>query len=1090
MIVGRVRTLWTVTGLRSGTWAVLFTDLAESTEQRVRLGDWVGDALRQEHDAVVARAANVCGGIVVKSTGDGAMVAFSGAADAVAAAVRIQQGIERRNRDRDEPLGLRVGISLGDVSAEGDDLFGLAVNEAARVCALAAAGEILIADVVRTVGGSRVAEELVGRGEVELKGLAAPTRVWRVQWSPVADARSPFPSRLAAIDVVRFVGRREQSEVLRRVWRDVVAGRSQGVLVSGEPGIGKTRLAAEVGRLAYAEGGLVLYGRCEAELGVPFQPFAEALGWYCDNVDDVRFGRMPAELARLDDRVGSGASVALAPAVADPETSQFRLFEAVSSWLREVAEAQPLLLVLDDLHWATRPTLLMLRYVLEHVHDVRCGVVATYRDTDLDRQHPLAQLLPDLRRIVSEQRVVLRGLHESEVIELLNPHIDRDAVASALVLETEGNPLFVGEVLRDLAEAGRLIRDNDRWTLTGTVIGLRMPEGVKTVIGQRLARLGDTTNSLLRIAAVIGREFDTTMLIAATGDDEDTVVDNVEGALAARIVEEIGRDRYRFTHALVRNTLIDELSSARITRIHRAIAQAIEQLQPGDSSALARHWRESVGTDVPEKACRYALQAADNAFLRAAFDEAVQILSGAWEVVDGSGLPAEQQAALLAGLGDGWMASGNVPAARDAYALAAARLTGGPSLVRLALAFHGPARVEAADARDIPLLRRALDATDADDDPATAARLHAHIANATFESGPDKQTEAELAVALAERTADPRARYDAYHARFWIWGPTVALWERGEETLAAARQSGVVADILDAQRVAMLGAGQHGDYRRFAQLAHEHHELAEVSRRAFDRAFSRGILARIAMTAGDLVEAERLANESIELSDDGALLLGWNAIHTRCLVLRGQFDRLEAHDRSLQAVPLPRHVDTLFQLGRGRLLALRGKTGEAQSLLDEISRDDFAALAPVQDPVHTSQLAFLSDLITELDAESHAERLIALISPWRGQHLQLSLAEDCGPATLHLGKLERICGHINEAIANLDAALDELLRGEAWWKTCETRIELGLALHDLDPPRATALLDEAQAFAVQTQMPLLAARTRQEHTPPRRPKKT
>jgi class 3 adenylate cyclase/tetratricopeptide (TPR) repeat protein len=1062
-----------VAGLRSGTWAVLFTDLAGSTEQRARLGDAVGDALRREHDVAVARAANACGGVVVKSTGDGAMVAFSGAVDAIVAAVRIQQAIERRNRETAEPLGLRVGISLGDLSAEGDDLFGLAVNESARVCAVAAAGQILISEVVRTVAGTRVANELVDCGDVQLKGLAMPTKLWRVEWAPAPYAPLPFPARLSTTDTVRFAGRREQSVALQRLWRKVVAGRSQAALVSGEPGIGKTRLAAEVARLAHAEGGLVLYGRCEDELGIPFQPFAEALGWYCDNIDGASFGRSPAELGRLDDRVFSHTSVASAPGSVDPETAQWRLFDAAASWLRELAEEQPVMLVLDDLHWATRATLLMLRHVLEHTGDVPLLAVVTYRDTDLDRQHPLAELLPDLRRHANEQRIVLRGLDESEVLELLDTDDVTRNVAAALVLETEGNPLFVGEVLRDLTESGHLVRRGDHWTITDQVVELRIPEGVKAVIGQRLARLGDTANSVLRVAAVIGREFDTELLIAATGNDANHVLDAIEGALIARIVEEIGRDRYRFTHALVRNTLVDELSSARATRIHRSIAESIEEMRPTDASELALHWREAVGADVAEKARRYGQEAADNAMSRAAFDEAVQILSSAWDVVEDSEVTAGDQAALLEALGNAWMAAGNVQAARDAYALAAERLPDGPRLASIALAFHGPARVEAVDGRLTPLLRRALSATDADDDPATTARLHAHLALAMNEWTPKLQTEVDVAVELAERSADARARYDAYSARFWIWGPSAPVWQYGEEVLEAALEVGVLSNILDAQRLAIIGAGQHGDYERVADLARENHELAEASRRVIDRAFSWGILARMAITAGDMAEAERLTNEPVSLSDDPAIMLGWSVIYTRCLFLRDQLQQLVAHERSLQALPLPRHVGTLAKLALARSLAFSRESAEAQAILDEVATHDFAVLAPVQDPLHSSQLALLTELVTELAATSHAEQLIELVAPWRGQHLQISLGEDCGPATLHVGKLERISGRIDEAIADLEAALDDTVRGGAKWKACETRIELGVALRDVDVARATALLEEARQFAQHAQMPLL-----------------
>ena len=173
--------------LRAGTWTVLFTDVVGSTDQRVRLGDAAVDEMRREHDAIVARALAAHGGELVKGTGDGALCAFGAAADALAAAVAIQQRLERRNRDAPEQLRLRVGVSLGDLAFEDGDLHGLAAHEAARVCASAEAGEILVSDVVRTVAGSRAGCELIARGELELKGLPTPVRVWR--WpSPRQDA--------------------------------------------------------------------------------------------------------------------------------------------------------------------------------------------------------------------------------------------------------------------------------------------------------------------------------------------------------------------------------------------------------------------------------------------------------------------------------------------------------------------------------------------------------------------------------------------------------------------------------------------------------------------------------------------------------------------------------------------------------------------------------------------------------------------------------------------------------------------------------------------------------------------------------------
>jgi predicted ATPase len=295
---------------------------------------------------------------------------------------------------------------------------------------------------------------------------------------------------------------------LERAWRAVIDVGSTTLLLCGEPGVGKTRLAAEWARRAHAEGALVLYGRCESELSVPFQPFAEALGWYCEHVEDARFGRSPGELLRLNNRVGARVAQTASSEAGDPETAQYRLFEAVVSWLSEVAEDQPTLLVLDDLHWATRPTLLLLRFLIDRVGNSPLFVIATYRDTDLDRQHPLVQVLPDLRRLPNAERMVLRGLDESGVVALLERVGEQPAdaqlhrLAAALVAETEGNPLFVGEVLRDLVESGALVRQDGRWAAASDLVDLELPEGVRAVIGQRLAswRIGQHSASDRSIA--------------------------------------------------------------------------------------------------------------------------------------------------------------------------------------------------------------------------------------------------------------------------------------------------------------------------------------------------------------------------------------------------------------------------------------------------------------------------------------------------------------------------------------------------------------------------------------------------------------
>src|SRR6476659_1420967 len=219
--------------LRSGTWTILFTDLVGSTPQRVRIGDVAADALRREHDRILADAVAHRGGEIVKGLGDGAMVAFVGAADALAAAVAVQQRIERRNRKAAEPLELRIGLAIGDALFEHDDLFGTVVGEAQRVCALAHAGEVLLSGLVRSIAGSRAETVLVHIGPENLKGLPDPVDIWRAEWSMIDDSALPFPALLAPDTYLAFGGRAAELEQLLGTWNAVLDGNRRAVFISG-----------------------------------------------------------------------------------------------------------------------------------------------------------------------------------------------------------------------------------------------------------------------------------------------------------------------------------------------------------------------------------------------------------------------------------------------------------------------------------------------------------------------------------------------------------------------------------------------------------------------------------------------------------------------------------------------------------------------------------------------------------------------------------------------------------------------------------------------------------------------------------------
>ncbi len=512
-------------GAGRSTAIVLFTDLVGSTELRSRLGERAAEELRRKHDRLLGEAVEANSGRVVKGLGDGIMATFTSASDGVCAAVAIQRTIDRFNRAGKSPclLAVRVGLSAGDVRFDEGDVHGVAVIEAARLCDHAEGGVILAADVVRVLAASEE-HRYVSVGPLELKGLPNHVPAVRCEWERVSAASIPLPAALARAGVFSFVGRQAEFEVLVRSWKEAVAGERRVVLLGGEAGIGKTRLSAEIARAVHEDGALVLYGRCDEELGVPYQPFVEALHAYvgAGPADDlaVAVGTLGGELARLLPSLRDRLPDLPAPLETEPTTARYRLLEAVRDVISGMSAFYPVLLVLDDLHWATGPTLVLLRHLLGVGASTRLLVVGTYRDTELVPGDLLSGTLAELWRESGVQRVSLSGLNQDDVVRLVEGaaghQLDPDDVAFASVVhaETEGNPFFVAEILRHLAETGDLVQHAGRWKTARPLNELGIPQSVREVIGQRLARLRQPTKELLALAAIIGREFDVTVCTA------------------------------------------------------------------------------------------------------------------------------------------------------------------------------------------------------------------------------------------------------------------------------------------------------------------------------------------------------------------------------------------------------------------------------------------------------------------------------------------------------------------------------------------------------------------------------------------------
>ena len=532
------------------TTAVIFTDLVGSTELAARLGQVAAEEVRSIHFGLLRGAVAATGGSEVKNLGDGLMVVYPSLGGALDGAVAVQQNIEHHNRKATEPLGVRIGLSTGDATEEDGDYFGQPVVEAARLCAKATGGQIVTTDMVRLLA-RRTDHRFTALGAVELKGFPEPIEAYEVGWAPVkAVAQAPLPSRLASTPATGVIGRVLEREHLAATLKAAFAGEGHRVvLLSGEAGIGKTTLAGDLAQQAHGDGATVLYGRCDEDLGGPYQPFVEALGGFVAHALDRALlaleERHLRELSRLLPQVRHRIPGLAEPPSTDADAERYLLFGAITAVLAGMAVTAPVVLVLDDLHWADKSTVLLLRHLVTTLDRAEVLVVGTYRDSDLTVTHPLTEGLAALRREPAVERIAVGGLDDNGVVALLEGlaghEMESDGIelAHAVRRETDGNPFFTAEVLRHLSETGAIRREDGRWMAAVELSSIGLPDSVREVVGQRVRRLGDDVQQVLTVAAVMGRDFDLALLARVAERDEDDVLDVLEEAARAAVVAEV-----------------------------------------------------------------------------------------------------------------------------------------------------------------------------------------------------------------------------------------------------------------------------------------------------------------------------------------------------------------------------------------------------------------------------------------------------------------------------------------------------------------------------------------------------------------------
>ena len=873
-----------------------------------------------------------------------------------------------------------------------------------------------------------------------------------------------------------FVGREPELAELSAGLDDAFAGHGRLFLVQGEPGIGKSRLADELATRAAARGAIVLVGRCWEAGGAPaYWPWTQSFRTY------VR-GTEPGAVRR---QVGGGAAEVaqivpelreLFPGLpdADPtesEAARFRLFDSTASFLRAAASDRPLVLVLDDLHAADEPSLLLLRYVASVLGGSRILIVGTFRDVDPTLADPLESTLADLGREQGTHRIHLSGLSEQEVGRLAEVMAETEPpkqLVMELHADTEGNPLFVSEIVRLLAAEGRLGPDGPG--------DIPIPETVREAIGRRLRRLSDECRRVLSLASVLGREFGLVALErVADYTGIDRLLSVLDEAITARVVEEVPGSfgRLRFWHALTRDTLYEEIPSTHRARLHRRVGEVLEELYAGNPdphlAELAHHFALAVPAAPPERALEYARRAGDRALAQLAYEEAARLYDTALTVAERTaGYDQRLCCELLLSLGDA-EGAGNRPASKKAFLEAAdiaRRLRLPHELARAAVGYGGQIMYARAgsDDRLVPLLEEGLAAL-ADEEVQLRVRLLARLAGALRdEPSPERRDHLSAeAVELARRAQDPIAlayALDGRTAAIMAEGTLAECLALGTELRDLGHRIGNPERVVQGHWHRIIVQVMTGDT---SGAVAEMESMSHLVRAPVQQWQVSAARAMFALGAGELAAAEEWIVTAFELGERAQpeMAIAVNRLQQLTLCdFRGGLEEIAPAVRSLVDEYPARPV---FRCSSAYLDAVLGHSEPAKQALAELARDNCSVLP--RDMERLYGMSLLAETCALVDDVGAASVVYKLLEPWADFNAADHPEGIRGSVSRYLGLLATTLKRWSEAARHFDGALvaNERMGLRPWLAhTQADYARMLLARGDAaDAKRAHALIDSA-----------------------------
>jgi len=1048
---------------------VVFTDLVGSTEMSNRLGPETTEQLRVVHFGLLRGAMEAHGGTEVKNLGDGLMLVFPSLGAALDGSVAMQQAIERHNSSGKEPLGVRVGIATGDATEEDDDYFGEPVVEAARLCAKCEAGQIIVSQLLSMIARSS-GHAFTSIGDLELRGVPEPVPSMTVGWEPIeVHGAVPIPERLVPDMDLRIAGRVRELETLVQAFKDTATGSRRVSLLAGEPGVGKTRLCSELAAAVHGQGALTLYGRCDEELSLPYQPWVEAITHFFDHgpeplVEEV-IGLYGSELSLLVPNIRRRFPDIEAPLASDAETERYHLLQAVTSFVALISRDQPLLLVLDDLHWADKPSLTMLRHVFTNGASSSLMIVGIYRDSDLGTGHALIDTVAALRREPGVEQLSVRGLDDVEMVELVSISAEHEldgamvAMAHALRQETAGNAFFAHEILRNLVEVGDVVLGDDgKWVVKKSFEELTLPQSVRDVVGQRIARMGDESLKALRAAAVIGKDFELELLAAVTGSDEDDLLDLLEAGIAAGILAEVpgSGERFRFLHTLTRNTLQAELSEGRRRRLHRKIAEALENAigaEPGDRvGELATHWLAAAASVDNAKATQYARLAGERAASALAPDEAIRWFEKAIESLEEADEPDELlRTRLLVDLGTSQRNAGT-PDYRQTLLDAGelAKSLGDADLMAEAAIANNRgmySKLGEKDSDRIAAIEAAIEAVGHDRTARRArllATLFSELEYATaFEDRAAIITEAEsiarevgddqVLCAVLNRSCVTSAAPHNLHSRLETSMEAVTIAQRlGDATLEFWARCGVFQAALGAM-----------DLEGAATAVRELSTLAEDAARPTFRWIAGNLEATLLSALGDTEGLELTATSNFELGSDSGEPDAFDYYAVSVMIARWMQGRgPEIMDQLLAA------ADDMTEIGSYRAMASMSlaESGDYERAAEQLELGKANHLDPRVNNVWSSTLAPFGVTATLLGDKEAALPIYEALLPWAGQMICNQAFTMRGIDGI-LGGLAALLGRNEDAEAHFAAAESKAREVGAHWTAASDDLDRARFCH-------------------------------------------